>query len=131
MEAIIIAAVLAFNTQYDYNLDPTLFVSIATVESQLNPNAVSRKGALGIMQVMPENWVKYGRGNWRDPYQNVMAACRLWVSQKYRYEIVLALVEYNAGQKWVDTRLVGPNPDLGQPVDYAYKVLRVWNDIRR
>jgi len=129
MAAFIVGVVLALNVEFGLDVSPRLFVAIASVESGFNPGAVSRKGALGLMQVMPVNWRRFGCGDWRDPEQNVRAAYRLWISQKYRYDVFLALCEYFAGQEFVDSRLVGLHPDLGCAADYAYRVLEAYEGV--
>ncbi len=86
------------------DVDPKLVKSVMLVESGFNPNAVSKKGARGLMQLMPETAAEVGVRNIHDPAQNIAGGVR-YLSQlllNYRGDIAKTLAAYNAGAAAVD-----------------------------
>jgi soluble lytic murein transglycosylase-like protein len=83
---------------------PAAFVeSVAKTESGFDPNAISPKGAIGVMQLMPSTAKAMG-ADANDPEQNIDAGARLLreLLLKYNGDVVKALAAYNAGEPAVD-----------------------------
>ena len=84
-------------TQYD--MDPNLIHAVMQAESAFHPYAVSRTGAEGLMQLMPDLADEMGVGNAFDPRQNIMGGVRYLkrLLEHHNGNIDLALASYNAG----------------------------------
>jgi soluble lytic murein transglycosylase-like protein len=97
------------------------------VESHGDPAAVSRAGAQGLMQLMPDTAATYGVLNAFDPYENVSGAAATCTISLHRYHnnLNLALAAYNAGPGAVDSARGVPR----FPETRAY-VARVTGELR-
>jgi soluble lytic murein transglycosylase-like protein len=87
-----------------HKVDPALVKAVINAESGWNPQAVSRKGALGLMQLIPGTAQRYGVGNPFDPAENVEGGTMYLRSLLDRYDgdLVKSLAAYNAGEHAVD-----------------------------
>ena len=88
-----------------HGVDFRLLKAVIRAESAFNPKAVSKKGALGLMQIMPANLERFRVYDAFDPWQNIMGGTRYLKSllQRFDGEVSLALAAYNAGPRAVDT----------------------------
>ncbi len=83
----------------DYGLEPSLIHSIIRTESDYDPNAVSSKGAVGLMQLMPETAEKYGVEDLYDPRQNILGGVKYLrdLINSFDRKTDYVLAAYNAG----------------------------------
>lgn len=105
-----------------YNLDPNLIRAVIKVESNGNPRTVSHKGAMGLMQLMPEEVRAYGIKNPFDIEENIMGGARQ-LAEKLRIfdgNLELTLAAYNAGTGAV--RKYGGIPPYRETENYVRKV---------
>jgi soluble lytic murein transglycosylase-like protein len=84
----------------EQKLDPALLHAVVTVESAYNAQAVSPKGATGLMQLMPDTGKRYGVTNLMDPLQNLRAGARYLrdLLAMFNNNLRLVLAAYNAGE---------------------------------
>ena len=81
-----------------------LVKAIIKAESDFNPRAISRKGALGLMQIMPENLEILQISDPFDPWENIMGGTRYFkmMLKRFNGKLPLSLAAYNAGPTTVD-----------------------------
>jgi hypothetical protein len=84
-------------------VEPALIHAVISVESAYNPRAISRAGAVGLMQLMPETAKRYGVNNRLDPEQNIHGGARYlrFLMNMFDNNIKLVLAAYNAGEEAV------------------------------
>lgn len=88
-----------------YNLDPSLISAVISAESAFDSKAVSHKGAMGLMQLMPGTAREMGVKDPFDPDENIEGGARYlkYLIDKYDGDLTRALAAYNAGPKRVET----------------------------
>lgn len=106
-----------------YNLDPSLVHAVIKAESNGNPYAVSKKGAMGLMQLMPSTANDLRVRNPFDPEDNIDGGTRYlrYLIDKFGGDLTLALAAYNAGPKTVEK--TGDVPHIPETKQYVKKVL--------
>ncbi len=110
-----------------HDIDPQLVNAVIRVESNWNPYAVSRKGALGLMQLMPSTAALLGVANPFDPIENIDGGVRYLkhMIERFNGNLTLALAAYNAGPKLVEKK--GMVPSIPETVAYVKRVLEYYN----
>src|SRR5579864_4304774 len=116
---------LIYQIARDYALNPLLVAAIATVESDFNPRARSRKGAYGLMQVLPSTARRFGLPRKRDlfnPRKNLETASRYlrWLVDRFGDDPIRVLAAYNAGEGAVDR--FGGVPPFSETRDYVQRI---------
>jgi soluble lytic murein transglycosylase-like protein len=104
-------------------VDPRLLKSVMLFESGFNPKAVSRKGARGLMQLMPQTAALHGVRNVHDPLQNVLAGARhlAYLLGVYGGDLEKTLAAYNAGEAAVER--YGGVPPYDETRGYVRNIL--------
>ncbi|HIE05521.1 MAG TPA: lytic transglycosylase domain-containing protein [bacterium (Candidatus Stahlbacteria)] len=105
-----------------YNMDPQLINLIIEAESGFNPRARSPKGAIGLMQLMPETARKLGVKDPYDPEENIEGGVRFLRSLLNRFKTLeLALAAYHAGPSVVEREKGVPR--IPETIAYIDKIL--------
>ena len=114
----------------EHGLDPALISAVIQVESNFNHRAISRKGAQGLMQLMPSTIGRLSVGDAYDPHENIGAGARYLreLVDLFQGDLTLALAAYNAGEKAV-LRFRGV-PPYQETRDYVTKVLSLYRRMR-
>jgi soluble lytic murein transglycosylase-like protein len=130
------ATLLARAAQYDSIIEraavsaavePNLLRAVIVVESGFNSRAVSKRGAVGLMQLMPATASRFGVSDLYDPKQNVHAGASYlkFLMDRFGHDVRLALAAYNAGEDAVE-RNGGRIPPFTETMAYVPKVLKIY-----
>ena len=130
------ATLLARAAQYDSIIEraavsaavePNLLRAVIVVESGFDSRAVSKRGAVGLMQLMPATASRFGVSNLYDPSENVHAGAQYlkFLMNRFGQNIRLVLAAYNAGEDAV-ARNGGQIPPFTETMAYVPKVLKVY-----
>jgi soluble lytic murein transglycosylase-like protein len=116
------------NVSRQYNVETALVKAVIKAESGFQANAVSPKGARGLMQLMPGTAQMHGVRNIHEPFQNIVGGVQhlRMLLDRYSNNVVLALAAYNAGEGWVDQ--YGGIPPFEETRNYVHRVLQFRQD---
>ena len=126
-------------TQYDSiiekaaisaSIEANLLRAVIVVESGFNSRAVSKRGAVGLMQLMPATATRFGVSNPYDPRDNVHGGARYlkFLMDRFGHNICLALAAYNAGESAVD-RNGGQIPPFEETKAYVPRVMKIYRQL--
>ena len=110
-----------------HGVDPALVHALVKVESDFNPYALSRKGAMGLMQLMPQTALVMNVGNSFNPNDNVDGGVKYlrYLIDRYEGNLPLALAAYNSGEtavkKW------GTIPPYPETQNYVQRIMKIDN----
>jgi len=113
-----------------HGVDPLLVHAVIRAESAYNPRAVSPKGAVGLMQLMPETARRFDVADRFDPRMNLEGGTRYLreLIAQFGGNLELALAAYNAGESAV-LRAGGRVPAIRETVDYVRRVQRHYREL--
>lgn len=117
--------ILEICSQYD--VEPQLVKAVIQAESNFYPQAVSRKGASGLMQLMPETASRYGVRSIFDPRDNIQGGVHYLrdLLDLFNYDLRLTIAAYNAGENRVQA--LNDVPNFVETQNYVSKVLALYH----
>jgi len=121
---------LIYEFSKKYNVDFALIKAMIRAESGFNPIAVSKKGAKGLMQLMPETALRMNVSNIFNPRENIEGGVRYfkYLLSLFNDDLRLSLAAYNAGENLVsELRSI---PPYRETVDYVRKVLNYYQSYK-
>lgn len=119
------------SASYRYDIDPHLIRAVIRAESDFNRYAVSKKGARGLMQLMPETARELNVSDSFDPAQNIHGGTRYLrkLLDMFKGDLALALAAYNAGPTAV--KKVNRIPMITETRNYVKKVMKYYKSYRQ
>jgi soluble lytic murein transglycosylase-like protein len=116
----------------EHSLDQALLRAMIATESGFDPHAVSHKGAVGLMQLMPETARRYGVRDPYDPAENIRGGSKYLrdLMRKFNNDLSLTLAAYNAGE---DAVIQHGNriPPYRETLQYVPRVLTLYRQYQR
>jgi soluble lytic murein transglycosylase-like protein len=114
-----------------HHVHPALLLAVMKAESSFNPTAISKSGAVGLMQLIPETAIRHGVRHLYDANENVTGGAKhlRYLLDRFRGNIQLALAAYNAGERKVDR--YGQIPPYKETQDYVKKVLVYYRSYKK
>ena len=117
--------------QKRYGVEFSLIKAVIHVESGFDPKAVSKRGAKGLMQIMPDNYKNLFVKDPFNPSQNIMGGT-LYLQRllkRYKYKLPLALAAYNAGPQAVDK--YKSIPPYEETQNFVEKVMKTYSRYKK
>jgi len=121
-------AAIVYDLAPRYSIDARFALAVIATESNFDRDALSPKGAMGLMQLLPETASRFAAKNAYDIRQNLRGglAYLRWLLAYYQGQVSLAAAAYNAGEAVVDKhRGIPPYPETR---DYVRRVLRLYGN---
>ena len=114
-----------------YGVDSKLLKAMIKAESDFDPRAISKKGAMGLMQIMPENFEMLDLKNPFDPWENIKAGARYFkaLHERFKGKLALSLAAYNAGPTAVDR--YKNIPPFQETEEYVRRVLSYYRTFKQ
>lgn len=115
---------------WQFRLHPALLLAVIKAESDFNPTVISRAGAVGLMQLIPETAIRHGVHNLYDTGDNIRGGARhlRYLLDRFNGNVRLAVAAYNAGERRVERyRAVPPYQETR---DYVRKVMSYYKSFR-
>lgn len=114
------------STARQHQIHPELVRAVIQVESAFDPGAISRKGARGLMQLMPDTAKQYGVHNLFDPVENIRAGVQhlAYLSDRFGEDLDLVLAAYNAGEEAV--RRYRGVPEFDETRTYVVRIKKLF-----
>lgn len=111
-----------------YEVPEALIHAVVAIESAYDPDAISRAGAVGLMQLMPATAKRYGVSNRRNPSANLAGGTRYLkdLLERFDSDLELALAGYNAGENAVE-KFGNRIPPFDETQNYVRKVLKLYS----
>lgn len=114
-----------------HNINPLLLYCIMVVESNGNPYAISKKGAEGLMQLMPSTALRFGVNNTFDPKESIEGASKYlnYLNDIFEEKLELVLSGYVCGENCV--KKFGKVPEYREVQDYINKIFKKYEEIKQ
>lgn len=114
-----------------HHVQPALLLAVMKAESSFNPIVISKAGAVGLMQLVPETAIRHGVRNLYDTNENITGGAKhlRYLLNRFHGNIRLALAAYNAGERKVDR--YGQIPPYKETQDYVKKVLVYYRSYKK
>src|SRR4029079_7980491 len=114
-----------------HRLQPALLLAVMRAESSFNPTAISKAGAVGLMQLIPETAIRHGVQNLYDTNDNITGGAKhlRYLLDRFHGNVRLAVAAYNAGERKVDR--YGQIPPYKETQDYVKKVLIYYRSYKK
>jgi soluble lytic murein transglycosylase-like protein len=114
-----------------YRVQPALLLAVMKAESSFNPTVVSKAGAVGLMQLIPETAIRHGVRYLYDTNENITGGAKhlRYLLDRFHGNMRLALAAYNAGERKVDR--YGQIPPYKETQDYVKKVLVYYRSFKK
>lgn len=115
----------------EHRIDQALLLAVIAAESGYDPYAISRKGAVGLMQLMPETARRYGVRNLYDPAENIQGGAKYLrdLMRKFNNDLPLSLAAYNAGEDAI-VRHGNRIPPYRETLSYVPRVMNFYRQYR-
>jgi soluble lytic murein transglycosylase-like protein len=114
-----------------HHLQPALLLAVMKAESSFNPIVISKAGAVGLMQLVPETAIRHGVRHLYDTNENVTGGAKhlRYLLNRFHGNTRLALAAYNAGEHTVDR--YGKIPPYKETQEYVKKVLVYYRSYKK